>query len=98
MLVNTSKLFHAHQAYPRVVWCVLFSFVLLLCGYAAIADKRDVPNNNKNNNNPYGAHPYSTNSADPWDPEPGGPGYDETSVFINVQRIGGIEVSAVIKE
>ncbi len=30
-------------------------------------------------------------------PEPGGPGYDETSVFINVQRIGGMEIPAVIK-
>src|SRR4051812_41455211 len=30
-------------------------------------------------------------------PEPGGPGYDETSVFINVQRVGGMEMPAVIK-
>ena len=30
-------------------------------------------------------------------PEPGGPGYDETSIFINVQRVGGMEMPGVIK-
>ena len=31
-------------------------------------------------------------------PEPAGPGYDETSIFINVQRVGGMEIPAVIKD
>ncbi len=31
------------------------------------------------------------------DPDPGGPGYDETSVFLNMQRIGSTDMAAVIK-
>jgi hypothetical protein len=41
--------------------------------------------------------PASVDEVDYNSPEPGGPGYDETSVFINVQRIGGVEMPAVIK-
>ncbi len=32
------------------------------------------------------------------DPEPGGGGWEETSVFVNVQRIGGTEMPAIINE
>ncbi len=43
-------------------------------------------------------HKEVNNSGSPYDPEPGAPAFDETSVFINVQRVGGTEMPAVIKD
>src|ERR1044072_3429975 len=98
MLFSTSKQRQALSVYNGAVLAVLFSVVLLFCSLVAFADKREITNNNnKAPANPYGNTPYNANSVDPWDPDPGGLGYDETSIFINVQRIGGIEVPGVIK-
>lgn len=44
--------------------------------------------------------PTTTNnvSNSAYDPDPNAPPFDETSIFLSVQRIGGIEVAAVIKD
>jgi hypothetical protein len=71
--------------YNRVYTFLLCCIVSLLCiGPTAFAHKVEGPAPTNNNNNPY-------------EPEPGAPAFDETSVFVNVQRIGGTEMAAVIK-
>jgi hypothetical protein len=42
--------------------------------------------------------PTNNVSNNAYDPDPNAPPFDETSVFLSVQRIGGLEVAAVIKD
>jgi hypothetical protein len=44
------------------------------------------------------ANAHKVEGTDYNNPDPGSPLFDETSVFINVQRVGGTEVPAVIKD
>jgi hypothetical protein len=97
MSINTSENNPVRPLYQpaclRVLLCVL---TLLLCT-PAFADKKITGANNNpagaNTNNPAGGNPNGW-----YDPEPGAPPFDETSVFLNVQRIGGAEIPAVIKD
>lgn len=84
--------------------CLPMLVLMLLLSLPVFAEKKEAPAAAPNKGGAAGpAKSPATGGTnlgvydDPFDPEPGGPGYDETSVFLNVQRVGGIEMGAVIK-
>jgi hypothetical protein len=92
----TQAFFKAHRR--SLLHGLLLPVLLLLC-FSAAAEKKDAPvGANKGGAAGPAKAPAATGSYDDFlDPEPGGPGYDETSIFLNVQRVGGTEMGAVIK-
>lgn len=69
--------------------CLLVLMSLLIFNTEAIADGYTTPGS--------GGGPGKSDESEYNSPEPGWPGFDETSVFVNVQRVGGVEMPAVIK-
>lgn len=96
MLSNSNNILFLQKGFLRLNQLVLCTLAFLLaCCTSALADRfeREERVEKTTGITNTGA---TTNSW--YDPEPGAPPFDETSVFINVQRIGGVELSAVIKD
>jgi hypothetical protein len=70
--------------------CMMLCIVVILVGLSRQAYGYKIP--------PAEGGVNGGTNSNPNDPDPGSPIFDETSVFINVQRIGGTEIPAVIRD
>lgn len=85
---NTTQFTLRNPLYQRVSVRLLLCVLMVLFSLDAAADNKVGANTGRS----------GSSGAGWYDPEPGAPPFDETSVFINVQRVGGIELPAVIKD